>query len=226
LKLDLHLSYHFRFQTREANELPSYLCRKCGDLLTQFKAFKETCIESDAYLRKAVSNTTLPLLPLELIKVESQTYDAEDSLLIAMTLPSKRKRKPTKKQEEFENQRKSARAKRNISREQVKVVSPTENVELLESNDKTEIEDEQSINNQEENVDSFNDNGEKPQKKGRKQSQTKKTPKISNELLHKCPKPKCRKKFRDELRLQIHIRNHDGIDVRPIVCRFKYSNIH
>jgi hypothetical protein len=166
-----------------------------------------------------VSNTTLPLLPLELIKVESQTYDAEDSLSISAMLPVKRKRKPTKSQEDYIDRRKTTRAKRKISREQMKVGSPTENVDLLEGNNKTEIEDEQSIINQVENVDSFNDNGEKPPKKGRKQSQTNKKPKIGNEPLHKCPKPKCRKEFRDELRLQIHIRKHDGIDVRPFVCR-------
>jgi hypothetical protein len=222
-------------------ELPRFLCSKCGELLTQFKTFKETCIESDLHLRKAVSNATFPLLPVESIKVESQTFDEEDILAKPSPPPVKRKRKPTKKQEvrigrrrtraqskspekeeEVENSiddqeddnsechtdRRRTRARKK-SIEKVESSSESDDQEDYCSDSKQEVDD-RSDGNEDEEFDV-------PPKKKEPRSQP-----SSDELPYSCTKPKCRKRFRDEHRLEAHIKKHDGIDVSQTSFEISY----
>jgi hypothetical protein len=48
-KSTIKILHHF--QVYDHDPLPKCLCSKCSELLQQFKAFKETCLQSDLTLR-------------------------------------------------------------------------------------------------------------------------------------------------------------------------------
>jgi hypothetical protein len=168
--------------------------------LRQFKDFKDTCIQSDAHLRKITRNIVkqeiddsyqIPsVLPFELVKIENESdddSDGEQDEIVHLEI--------------LETKEKNPKAKQRSKRKKV------EDYEASESEcDRKEVKVEKrrhessSDSDQETSDDEWN--------------QPLKLRAVDENYKVDCLDPNCEKKFKSLALLKIHQREHRGEDVR------------
>jgi hypothetical protein len=206
---------------RDQTELPKYLCGNCVQLLTQFKNFKETCIQSDKHLRDAISETII----------------GDEDLLVefsASPLQSEETRQPETKavnsriKTTDKGSRKSLMAIETVMITNIKEESPTEFVDPDEKLETPSVEDEKpseitetisdegvEITVKEEcssdDDEEWDEEWNQPLKKKVEQPRTSKKKRVHREF--RCTVPNCRSRFEIETKLELHLKTHEGTDV-------------
>jgi hypothetical protein len=202
---------------RDQTELPKYLCGNCVQLLTQFKNFKETCIQSDKYLRDAISETIIGDEDL-LVEFSASPLQSEETRQPEMKAVNSRIKTTNK------GSRKPLMEIETVMITNIKEESPTEFVDPDEKLETPSVEDEKlpdiTETISEEGVEitvkleRSSDDGEEwnqPLKKKVEQPRTSKKKRAQREFG--CTVPNCRSHFEKEAMLELHLKTHEGTDV-------------
>jgi hypothetical protein len=195
--------------------LPKYLCGNCVQLLTQFKNFKETCIQSDKHLRDAISETMIGdedlLVEFSASPLQSEeTQQSETNSRIKMT---------------EKGSRKSLMAIETVMITHIKEESPTEFDDPDEKLETPSVEDENpreitetiseegvEITVKEERSsdddEEWDEEWNQPLKKKVEQPRPCKKKRVHQEF--RCTVPNCRSRFEKEAMLELHLKTHEG----------------
>jgi hypothetical protein len=191
--------------------------------LKQFKNFKETCIQSDKYLRDGTSETTGDNedgLLVELPKAPSTSKRTRTPKIKAETVSQKIKEpsKKPKKKEQAMNIKKEVDSSNEL--DNLYEVTSTKTKKTKKKKPRQKRNGLADVQIKQENESEESDSWNEPLKTSVVKT-TESSGKIKQQQLYRCTVRKCIKKFRSKALLETHLKSHEGVDVIFLSYRFR-----